>query len=426
LDGPVPDTKSYKKGSYFMENKNVNLNPFKGTILRMVTGYTEDSEYLVSTLVPKLETETGIKLIVEQVNHDIVFEKQMMDVKGGHVYDIVNPCMEWSRQYTNFSTPLNPYIGRNGYPDPDLDDIIPNVWEAWNPTRNIFWFPYQPDSRVFYYRTDLLQEAGMPPPENWDELITAVSKLSKKGVRYGFGFPGKKSDFMNLAWIPILFSAGGDLFDQDMKPILNQPAGIDSLEFLLELLKYGPEDITKFSKLDHYQAAKEGRVVFGIEASGITPVLEAPDSAVKGKIGIGVFPLRSKNTYRPFASILGGWALGVTRYSKNINAASWVVLWLTSKSIVTDWQIHGRAHAARISMVKNKKLLEVNPHLPTIVSNFAQAKPFFAGQEGNALEQVLMESLSGAISGDISAQEALDRANENFEKILEGAGYYIK
>jgi len=402
-----------------MEKRIRTLKSFEGVTLRMVTGYTEDSEYLVSTLVPRLEAETGIRLEVDQVNHEVLFEKQIKDVTGDQIYDIVNPCTEWVRQYSIFTVPLSPYFGRDGYPDSEIDDIIPGVWNSWNPTKDYFWLPYQPDSRVFYYRTDLLQEAGMTPPKNWDELKIAVSKLYKKGERYGFGFPGKKSDFMNLAWIPILFSAGGDIFDHDLKPTLNHQPGVDSLEFLLELLKYGPEDITRFGKLDHYQAAKAGRIAFGIEASGITQALEAHDSVVKGKIGTDVFPIRSRNTHRPFTAIMGGWALGVAKYSKKINAAAWVVLWLTSKNVVTDWQIHGRAHAARISMVKNSKLLEVNPHLPTIIRNFAQTKLFFDGPEGNKLEQALMDSLSRAISGEIGAKEALDGAAMKFDRILE-------
>ncbi|MCX6089048.1 MAG: sugar ABC transporter substrate-binding protein [Candidatus Atribacteria bacterium] len=409
-----------------MEKRNGVLKPYEGTTLRMVTGYTEDSEYLVSGLLPKLEAETGIELMVEQVPHDDLYRKQIMDVNGAQVYDIVNPCAEWFHQYENFTVPLNSYMGKEGYPDPQIDDIISRVWKVWNPTKDVYWFPYQPDSRVFYYRKDLLQEAGLTPPKNWDELKMAVTKLHKKGTRYGFGFPGKKSDFMNLAWIPILFSAGGDIFDENLRPTLNSQAGVDSLEFLLQLLKYGPPDASQFGKLDHYQAAKEGRVAIGIEASGISQALESPDSKVKGKIGIDIFPVRSKDVQRPYTAIMGGWSLGVTSYSKHIDAAAWVVFWLTSKDIVTDWQIHGRAHASRFSMVKNTELLKVNPHIPTIVKNFAGTKLFFDGSEGNLLEQALMDPLFRAISGEMGAKEALDRAADEFESILDQAGYYTK
>lgn len=189
----------------------------------------------------------------------------------------------------------------------------------------------------------------------------------------------------------------------------------------MDLLNYGPENITEFGKLDHYKLAKEGRIVFGIEASGITQILESPDSSVRGKIGTSVFPLRSKNTHRQFIAIMGGWALGITIYSKNIEAAAWVVLWLTGKKVVTDWQIHGRAHAARFSIMKNNQLLEVNPHLPTIIKNFTQTKLFFAGPEGNQLEKALMNSLASAISGEISAKDALDRAALMFNTILKNA-----
>ena len=400
--------------------------PFEGVTLRVAIISTEDSKYLATDLAPRLEKETGIKLIVDQVPYEELNSKQLMDATGAKTFDIINPCTEWSRQYVAFGEPLNAYIGKEGFPNPEIDDIIPGIWKVWNPGKDIYWFPYQPDSRVFYFRNDLVQETGMAAPQTWDDAKAFAAKTFKAGEMYGFAFPGRRGGSMNLAWIPILFSAGGDVFDKDLKPVINSQAGVDSLNFLLELVKFGPPDIGNFGEFEHYGAAKEGRVAMGIEASGITQALEMADSKVKGKMSYGLFPIKAQGVTRLYTACMGGWSLGVANYSKNKDAAAWVVLWLTSKEIVTDWQIHGRAHASRISMASNAELIKVNPAVPTIVETLAGAKLFFDGPEGRDLEEALMVPLSQAIAGELSAKDALDIAAKAFESVLDKAGYYKK
>jgi len=397
---------------------------FRGITLRVAIVHTEDSEYLASHLAPMLEAESGIKLIVDQIPYDELNAKQLMDWVGAKNYDIINPCTEWSHQYMPFAVPLNKYIGDPNYPDPELNDIIPGVWKVWKPTENIYWFPYQPDSRVFYYRKDLIEEAGLTPPKTWNELLSAVKKLNVEGLRYGFAFPGRRGLSMNLAWIPFLFSAGGDLFDENQKPVLNSKAGVDSLEFLLDLFNYGPPDISAFGEFEHYGAAKRGFTATGVEASGITQAFESVDSLVRGKIVTDLYPVKSLSIPRSATAIMGGWALGAADYSKNKDAAAWAVLWLTSREVITDWQIHGRQHASRLSMAKNPKLLAVNPHVATIVETLNGAKMFFEGPEAPELEQILLLRLSQAIAKELSPKEALDVAAKEFEETLAKAGYY--
>jgi hypothetical protein len=59
------------------------------------------------------------------------------------------------------------------------------------------------------------------------------------------------------------------------------------------------------------------------------------------------------------------------------DAAAYVAMWLASRPIVTEMQIHGRQHAARLSMAKDQGLLAVNPHIPTIVEVLTNAEIFF-------------------------------------------------
>jgi ABC-type glycerol-3-phosphate transport system substrate-binding protein len=110
--------------------------------------------------------------------------------------------------------------------------------------------------------------------------------------------------------------------------------------------------------------------------------------------------------------------MGVSSYSKHKDAAAYAVMWLTSKDIVTDMEIHGRQHAARLSMASNPELLKVNPFVTGIVDVLKGATIFFPGKEGASIGELLNVRIAQAISGEMSPKDALDAAVEDIDKLL--------
>lgn len=388
--------------------------PFDGTEVRALVFRSLDGDYIAGTLAPRLKSETGITLTVDQVPYEEVRAKQLADRAGAKRYDILNTTTEWSYEYRKFAAPLNDYIGKAGYPDIEADDIIPFVWKAFNPGKKIAWMPYQPDTRIFFYRADLLQAAGIQPPKTWDELLAAAKALTKpaadgKDAQYGFIFPGQRGWNLTLAWIPFVYAAGGDIF-KDGKPAFDSQAGVDALHLLIELEKYSPPDVISFGEHEVNQSVLHGQVAMGVSASAITPEIEAPDSPIKGKVTSSGFPLQSADTKPNHSAALGGWAFGVSDYSKHKDAAAYVAMWLASRPIVTEMQTHGRQHAARLSMAKDPGLLAVNPHIPAIVDILTNAEIFFRGSQGAAIGELLNVRVAQAVAGEMKPKEALDAA----------------
>jgi|GEM_PF-1526246 len=406
--------------------------PFAGTVVKALIFRSLDSDYIATVMAPRLEKETGIILKVDQVPYEHIHSKQIMDFMGARVYDIINPCTEWSHEYRRYSLDLGKYVDAPGFPDVEIEDVIPGVWKEWNPSGlPIAWIPYQPDSRVFFFRKDLLKDAGLPiPPKTWDELLTAAEKLTvdKDGDgkidQYGFGMPARRGMHIMHMWIPFLFSAGGELFDTNWKPTLNSQAGIDALQLFCDIKPFCPPDVAVFGEYETNHSAKMGLLAMGVCHTAITPEIFAPDSPVKDLMGCAFYPVKSLDVPRSYAGIMGGWALGATKYSKNPEAAVYTTFWLTNRENATDMQIHGRQHAARLSMAKNPELLAVNPGVPTIVATLEQAVMLFPGPECQDLSEILGTRLSQAFAGEMTPKEALDITAMEWEFLLESAGYY--
>jgi ABC-type glycerol-3-phosphate transport system substrate-binding protein len=396
--------------------------PFDGTEVRALVFRSLDGDYIASTLAPRLKSETGITLTVDQVPYEEVRAKQLADRAGAKRYDILNTTTEWSYEYRKFAAPLNAYIGNAGYPDIEQTDIIPFVWKAFNPGQKIAWMPYQPDTRIFFYRGDLLQAAGIEPPKTWDELLAAAKALTKpaadgKDAQYGFIFPGQRGWNLTLAWIPFVYAAGGDIF-KDGKPAFDSQAGVDALNLLIELKKYAPPDVISFGEHEVNQSVLHGQVAMGVSASAITPEIEGPDSPIKSKVTSSGFPLQTADTKPKHSAALGGWAFGVSEYTKQKDAAAYVAMWLASRPIVTEMQTHGRQHAARLSMAKDPGLLAVNPHIPAIVQVLTNAEIFFPGSQGAAIGELLNVRVAQAVAGEMKPKEALDAAVSDIDNYL--------
>ena len=386
--------------------------PLKGQQITALMFKGSDTDYIISTLAGRLKQLTGIDLVVDEIPYDDVRAKQLADVAGAKRYDIIDPTTEWSYEYRQFAAPLDSYIGKAGYPDIEQPDIIPFVWKQFNPGQSIHFIPYQPDTRLFLYREDLLSSA----PKTWDGLLSVAGKLTS-GDQYGFVYPAQRGWNLTLAWAPVRFSAGGQLF-VDNKPAFDSQAGIDSLNLLISLKKYGPPDINNFGEYEVNQTVKSGRIAMAVSASAITSEIEAPDSPVKGKFKSALFPLQTATTDRKNTACLGGWAMGVSSYSTHKDAAAYAVMWLTSKDVVTDMEIHGRQHAARLSMASNAELLKVNPFVTGIVDVLKGATIFFQGPQGASIGELLNVRIAQAISGEVSPKEALDSAVSDVNGLL--------
>src|SRR5262249_38203859 len=74
----------------------------------------------------------------------------------------------------------------------DAADYFPGIWQTNVVDRTAYGVPWYVDTRLLFYRRDLLQEAGYAsPPANWsewEEMLRAL-KAHSGGARYGALLP---------------------------------------------------------------------------------------------------------------------------------------------------------------------------------------------------------------------------------------------
>ena len=96
--------------------------------------------------------------------------------------------------------------------------------------------PWAAETRVLYYRTDLLADVGYPEgPKTWDELEDAAKKLTERGEgKYGISIDANEQS------LGFMFARqNGSALIKDNKPLFDQPEFVEGIGFLTGLIEKG-------------------------------------------------------------------------------------------------------------------------------------------------------------------------------------------
>jgi multiple sugar transport system substrate-binding protein len=145
-------------------------------------------------------------------------------------------------------------------------------------------------------------------------------------------------------------------------------------------------------------------------------IFQREGSPVRGKIGVAALP--SFPGHEP-ASTLGGWQLGVSRHSKNPEAAEQLVRFLASPSAQKELARTIGYKPSRKSLYKDPDLLREQPFLGSLYGIFLTARPRPVTPYYLMITQVMQPEFSAALAGIKTPQEALASAREQIEHIME-------
>lgn len=134
--------------------------------------------------------------------------------------------------------------------------------------------PIYSHAQALWYRTDLLEAAGLEIPQTWDELKEAAVALTD-GDQYGLSVPMGTNDLMASRFLNFyLQSAGESLLTEDGHANLTSDAAIDGIEYWVDMYeKTSPKGSVNYNVLDQATLYYEGKTAFdfnsGFQISGV-------------------------------------------------------------------------------------------------------------------------------------------------------------
>ncbi|GAB3095347.1 sugar ABC transporter substrate-binding protein [Lysobacter terrae] len=137
---------------------------------------------VVAQLIAEFERRNpGIDVQVQQLPWTAAHEKLLTAFAGDALPDVCSLGNTWIPEFAQLGalTPLDPYLASST--EVDAKDYFPGAWDSGVIDGHVYAVPWYVETRVPFYRIDLLQEAGVKqPPRTWDEWRQALAAVKAK------------------------------------------------------------------------------------------------------------------------------------------------------------------------------------------------------------------------------------------------------
>lgn len=285
--------------------------------------------------------------------------------------------------------------------------------------------PWQIDAGLLYYRKDLLAKYAAQPPKSWDELAATARRI-QDGERavgvadfQGFVFQARAYEGLTcnaLEWIASF--GGGDVVDAAGEITVNNPAAARALDTAASWVgRIASIGVLNYDEEASRGVWQNGRAAFMRNWPYAWSLAQAADSPIKGKVGVSALPAGPGGRR---AATLGGWQLAVSKYSRNVEAAASLVMYLTSAEIQKQRAIGGSFNPTLPALYGDAEVLAANPFMGELLDVFthAVARPAsVTGLKYPEVSQSLWDAAHGVLAGKTSGAEAVKRLEGDLRRV---------
>ena len=183
--------------------------------------------------IPDFERETGrsVEVVVQLPHPELNAWVDRTFGAGDPEIDLLSTHTKYAPSQAQWLTPLDDVV-----PSEDLSDLRSKPLELSRIGGRLLQMPRNIDVRLLHYRSDLLESpasGATGPPETWTGLAECASRLTTASVS-GFVFPGRDSGLFGTFY-ELLVGAGGELFDEELRPAFDSSEGVWAASFIAEL-----------------------------------------------------------------------------------------------------------------------------------------------------------------------------------------------
>jgi len=268
---------------------------------------------------------------------------------------------------------------------------------------------------MLYYRKDLLEKYGEPVPETWSELgriagrIQAAERAAGNAELWGYVFQGRAYEGLTCNALEWLVSFGGGKVVTDTGDVdVDNPRAAKALQTAASWIgTISPRGVLNYMEEESRGVFQTGNAVFMRNWPYAWALAQAKGSPVRGRIGMVPLP---RGDDGPHAATLGGWSLGVSRYSRNPAAAVSLVKFLTGAQEQRRRALTGEFHPTIEALYEDPALIARYPFWKVLHRALlaAVARPSRAtGGEYNRVSAELWEAVHRTLSGDGDAKSNL-------------------
>ncbi|MER7760407.1 extracellular solute-binding protein [Streptomyces sp. NPDC097619] len=191
-------------------------------------------------------------------------------------------------------------------------DLLAPLADAGRVHGDQYGLPFVASTRLMFYNTDLLEDAGVIAkgaawqPRTWAELTAAAKKLKENGVRTPIALPlgPEEAQAESMQW---MLAGGGGITNDSEGYVIDSTANVKTFEYLRDDLVgaglTGPDEPGGLDRRRAFEAFTDGQV--GILNGHPTLVQQAHAKGIK----LGMVPLPTTDGSEPRAMGVADWIM---------------------------------------------------------------------------------------------------------------------
>ena len=389
-----------------------------GTVTLRLWAMGREGE-VVQELVRDFERDhPGIEVRVQQIPWTAAHEKLLTAHVGGVSPDIAQLGNTWVPEFEALGAlePLDTLVARSDAVDPA--DYFPGIWDTNVLHDTLFGVPWYVDTRLIFYRSDLLRRAGydsMPASwAEWSAALAALDELMGEG-QYPIYLPTNEWNQ------PAIFGmqAGATLLDADAtRGAFSDPAFRRAFDFYLGIYRRGWAPVAGLYDIANpYQEFARGTFAMWITGPWnigefrrrLPPELQ-DDWATA--------PLPGPTGAESGISMAGGSSLVVFRGSEH-TAEAWALVEFLSRpeQQLRFYHLTGDLPARESAWADSA--LAADRHVRAFYDQLQRVQPLPKAPEWELIATRIIDHAETAIRGGVPAERALANLDRDVDRMLE-------
>jgi len=357
-----------------------------------------------------------LRLEVQQIPFSAAHEKLLTAIVGRSTPDVAQVGNTWIPELVALDAlqPLDGWLTRVSVTR--KENHFPGIWATNTLGEHLWGIPWYVDTRLLFYRKDLLARAGIQqPPRDWNEWLFAMRRLKEIGT-------GPYAMFLPLDdWVPLVaftWQQEGDLVGQDLEPRFCDAPFRSALAFYLQLFREELAPVMGSAQVgNYYQRFADGWFAMYITGpwnlGEFRQRLPAPMATAWDTAPL---PAPAGKPY-PGVSLAGGSSLVVFRRSRHKEQALELVAYLARPAVqVAFYRATGDLPAHRQAW--EDPALAGDPKLFAFRTQLERVRPLPMLPENERIVQHLWQKVEGAIRGVVHEEKLCRELNQEVSAML--------
>ncbi|MEM8555280.1 MAG: extracellular solute-binding protein [Pseudomonadota bacterium] len=180
-----------------------------------------------------------------------------------------------------------------------LDDLVEKYGQALNPNQliringQVMAIAMMVNTQHIMYRKDIFDDLGLATPATYGDVLAAAEAIEAAGVvDYPLGVTMKSGWNLSQDFNNMFIGFGGEFYDDDSNPTINNEAGLNALETMKALTAYADPEYLVSDSTYVQQQFQQGKIAMAnLWASRGGAMDNEGESQVVGKVHAAAAPL---------------------------------------------------------------------------------------------------------------------------------------